>query len=179
VVGVVDVGIRDLLEVGLTFGAGAGANDVHGAGGAGCSVIHIAGGDVDLASVGGSGGGERGAAADGGDGSRGPTTHVEKKYSGNRLDDDELGAVGHELRIERSEIALAEIVGLHCAESHGRIITRELTIQQRILLVGGRENVNVRRIDRDYVLRVRRGENLSRDAGGGHKAQAALGKLGI
>jgi len=51
VVVVVDVDIRDLLEVAFT----GGVDDMHGTGGAGCSLELIAGGDVDLASIGGSG----------------------------------------------------------------------------------------------------------------------------
>src|ERR1700674_5941513 len=66
VVVVVDVDIGDLLEVALTGGAGGGANDVHRAGGAGYSVsgVLVAGGDVDLAAVGGGGGGERGGVSE-------------------------------------------------------------------------------------------------------------------
>ena len=76
-------------------------------------MILIAGGDVDLASVGGGGGGERVRAADEGDGSRRSVTHVEDEYSGDSLgDDDDRGAIGYELRIERSEVALAEVEGL-------------------------------------------------------------------
>src|ERR1700730_17916126 len=56
---VVDVDIGDLLEVALTGGAGGGANDVYGASGAGHSVsgVLVAGGDVDLAAIGGGRGG--------------------------------------------------------------------------------------------------------------------------
>src|ERR1700675_585203 len=58
VVVVVDVDIGDLLEVALTGGAGGGANDVHRAGGTGQAtwLARVAGGDIDLASVGGGGG---------------------------------------------------------------------------------------------------------------------------
>src|ERR1700730_14455462 len=95
--------------------------------------------------------------------------------------DDHLAAVGHELRVDRSEIfPLAEVEGLrYLREIHSRInvrewrlrvsITGELTIWQRCLLVFGCEDVNaaVRRIECEHVLTVRRREDLKRDAGGG------------
>src|ERR1700676_546049 len=134
IVVVVDVDVGNLLEVALTGGAGGGADDVHGAGGARLSRIIvrvlIAGGYVDLATVGGGGGGKRVGVSETRskelDGTGASAAYVEQKHSRHVTgDDDDLAAVGNELRVDRSEGALAEVEGLRCrGEFHRRINVR-------------------------------------------------------
>src|SRR5208282_5001709 len=152
-----------------------------GADGTSGSVILIASGDEDLGSVGGGGNGERGCVVGERDGGGGSIAHVEEEHGGNVLGDDYyLGAVGNELRIDRREIALAEVVGLHgLGKIHRRsnvhdgslTIADELSIGQRYLGIYSEENVDVRRIEREHVLSVRRNEDLKRDAGGGYEVE--------
>src|ERR1700674_4117901 len=178
VVVVVDVGIRNPLEIASTDRV----DDVHGAGGAGLRRIVIriliAGGDIDLAAVGGGGGGERVGVSETRssevDGTGESAAYVEQKHSRQVTgDDDHLSAVGNKLRVDRRETARAEIEELcFLGEIHRRSVTGELTIRQSMLRVGRGENVNspVRRIKCEHVLSVRRRDDLQRDARGGrHK----------
>src|ERR1700693_4143049 len=149
IVVVVDVDVGNLLEVALTGGAGGGADDVHGAGGARLSRIIvrvlIAGGYVDLATVGGGGGGKRVGVSETRskelDGTGAPAAYVEQKHSRHVTgDDDDLSAVGNELRVDRSEIALAKVEELRfLGEIHGRSVTGELSVWQSRLRVGSGE----------------------------------------
>src|SRR3984893_4841302 len=175
IVVVVDVDVGNLLEVALTGVAGAGADDVHGAGGARLRRIIvrvlIAGGDVDLATVGGGGGGKRVGVSETRskelDGTGASAAYVEQKHSRHVTgDNDHLSAVGNELRVDRREIALAQVEELRfLGEIHRRSVTGELSIWQSRLRVGSGENVNVRRIECEHVLSVRRREDLKRNAG--------------
>src|SRR5208282_726429 len=112
----VDIGVGNLLEIASTHSI----DKVHGAGGARRPVVLIASRDEDLASVGGGGSGQRKAVAGTlraacrrrsreRDRSRALVIYVVDEHCRNVLpDDDHLLAVVHQLRVDRSEIALAE-----------------------------------------------------------------------
>src|SRR5208282_5109184 len=112
----VDIDVRDLLEIASSHCI----DEVHGAGRARRPVVLIAGGDENLASVGGGGSGQRKAVAGTlraarrrrsreRDRSRALVIYVVDEHGRNVLpDDDHLLAVVHQLRVDRSEIALAE-----------------------------------------------------------------------